>query len=296
MAGRRVLVTGATSGIGLATALELARAGFRVTGTARTPQKAQALSDAAADAGCVVDPLVLDVCDAEAVTEAVHRMSATDGGGPWAVVNNAGHAQAGAVEDVDDEKAWRQLAVNLVAPVRIARLVLPGMRERGGGRIVNISSFSGRITNPFMGWYAASKSGLEAISDALRMEAAQFGVRVVLVEPGAFRTGIWARGVADLPTAGQPAYGHLSDLGQALLDKSATMPGPEPVARTVRHALTAARPRARYLVGADVKLAVLLERLLPTAAADKAKAIRTGIRRPQTVPEKVLGELITRFT
>src|SRR5690348_13450098 len=147
MAGRSVLVTGATSGIGLATALELARAGFRVTGTARTPEKAQALRDTAAAAGWRIEPLVLDVCDAEAVTEAVHRMSAMEDGGPWALVNNAGHAQAGAVEDVDDEKAWRQLAVNLVAPVRIARLMLPGMRERGG-RIVNMSSFSGRITNP----------------------------------------------------------------------------------------------------------------------------------------------------
>src|SRR4029078_5438545 len=109
----------------------------------------------------------------------------------WGVVNNAGFAQAGAVEGVDDDEARYQLEVNRVAPARIARLVLPAMRQRGEGRIVNVSSVAGRISMPLMGWYCASKHGLEAMTDALRMEGAPHGIAVSLVEPGSFGTGIW---------------------------------------------------------------------------------------------------------
>ncbi len=102
------------------------------------------------------------------------------------MVNNAGFAQAGAVEDVTPEQARYRLEVNLVAPARIAQLVLPGMRARGDGRIVNVSSIAGLVSTPLMGWYGASKHGIEALSDALRVEVAPFGVKVVLVEPGGF--------------------------------------------------------------------------------------------------------------
>src|SRR5439155_23686294 len=109
-----------------------------------------------------------------------------------ALVNNAGFAQSGAVEDVSSDLVRKQLETNVVAPMRLARLVLPGMRERGEGRIVNISSIAGRLSIPLMGWYAASKHALEAVTDALRVEVEADGVRVALVEPGMFATQVWS--------------------------------------------------------------------------------------------------------
>src|SRR2546423_2164605 len=155
--GRTVVVTGANSGIGLVTALELADAGYDVIGTARTEAKAAILHDAAAERGLAVDTVLLDVADAESTAKGFAEIDALTDGGPWAVVNNAGLAQAGSIEDVDDDEVRYQLEVNLVAPARIARLVLPGMRERGDGRIVNISSIAGRMSLPLMGWYCACK-------------------------------------------------------------------------------------------------------------------------------------------
>src|SRR3954451_9319426 len=189
--GRTVVVTGANSGIGLVTALELAGAGFDVIGTARSQDKADVLHMAAAERGLNLECVLLDVADAESTEKGFAEIDVLTGGGPWAVVNNAGLAQAGSIEDVDDDGVRYQLEVNLVAPARIARLVLPGMRERGDGRIINMSSIAGRVSLPLMGWYCASKHGLEAMSDALRMEVAPYGVKVSLVEPGSFGTGIW---------------------------------------------------------------------------------------------------------
>src|SRR4051794_40189559 len=127
--GRSVVVTGANSGIGLVTALELAGAGFEVIGTARSEEKAEVLRDAAVSRGLAVHCVLLDVGDAESTAKGFAEIDGMTGG-PWAVVNNAGFAQAGAIEDVDDEDVRYQLEVNLVAPARIARLVLPGMRRR----------------------------------------------------------------------------------------------------------------------------------------------------------------------
>lgn len=148
---KSVVVTGATSGIGLASTLELAQAGYDVIGTARTDGKAELLRTTAEENGLVVRTVVADLSDAVATRRAFEEVASLTGGGPWAVVNNAGFAQAGAIEDVDDDAVRRQLEINLVAPARIARLVLPVMRERGDGRIVNISSISARISSPFLG-------------------------------------------------------------------------------------------------------------------------------------------------
>src|SRR3954469_22013582 len=149
--GRTVVVTGANSGIGLATALELAGAGYDVIGTARSADKAEVLHDAAAERDLNIRTVLLDVADPESTAKGFAEIEGmTD---IWAVVNNAGFAQAGAIEDVDHEAARYQLEVNLLAPARIARIVLPGMRGRGEGRIVNMSSVAGRISLPLMGWY-----------------------------------------------------------------------------------------------------------------------------------------------
>ncbi len=280
--GRSVVVTGATSGIGKVTALELARAGFTVFGTARSEQKAAALRTEAAASGLTVRTVVCEMTDIEQTGAAFDTIAAATDGGPWALVNNAGYAQGGTVEDVDDEQARDQIEVNLLAPVRLAKLVLPAMRRRGEGRIVNMSSFGGLISGPYLGWYSASKFALEGISDALRLEVAQFGVQVVLVEPGGFASGIWERGVAGLPSPQGSAYAHHYGFADSMLSYSRGLPGPEPVARAVRRALTSTRPRARYRVGADVKLGALMETVLPVAATDFIKGVRYGLYTPRS--------------
>jgi NAD(P)-dependent dehydrogenase (short-subunit alcohol dehydrogenase family) len=282
--GRTVVVTGANSGIGLATAVELAAAGYDVIGTARSPDKADVLRDAAAERDLQVRTVLLDVADAESTAKGFAEIDAITDGGPWAVVNNAGLAQAGAVEDVDDDDVRYQLEVNLVAPARIARLVLPGMRRRGDGRIVNISSIAGRMSLPLMGWYCASKHGLEAMTDALRMEVAQYGVKVSLVEPGSFGTGIW-EGASYPDDPGTPEYATAYERARRTTVSGArVMPDPVWVARTVRLALQSPIPLARYLIGADAVGGVLAERLVPTALTDMVKGVVTGVRRLPLIP------------
>lgn len=271
-----MVVTGANSGIGLATALELAGAGYDVVGTVRSEDKAKALYDAAIERGVPVQAAILDVADEESTAKGI---AAIEGRSDiWAVVNNAGFAQAGAVEDVDDEAVRYQLEVNVVAPARIARLVLPGMRDRGEGRIVNISSVAGRISLPMMGWYCASKHALEAMTDALRMEVADAGIAVTLVEPGSFGTGIWEG--ARYPENSSASYADAYARAQRTTVAGARLlPDPVWVARTVRLALGSPMPLARYLIGADAVGGVLAERLFPTAVTDLVKGVVSGVRR-----------------
>ncbi len=276
---KSVVVTGANSGIGLATALELAGAGYDVFGTVRSKTKADDLHATAAERGVSVETVILDVTDPESTRTGFESIAERTDGGPWAVVNNAGFAQAGPIEDVDDDSIREQLEVNLVAPARIAKLVLPAMRARGDGRIVNMSSVAGRASLPLMGWYCASKHGLEAMTDALRMEVSSYGVKVVLVEPGSFGTGIWEG--ARYPNR------HATDDYERAVERAQKgtstgtrfLPDPVWVARTVRLALGSPRPLARYLVGVDAVSGVVAERLTPTAVSDRVKGLLSGVRR-----------------
>jgi NAD(P)-dependent dehydrogenase (short-subunit alcohol dehydrogenase family) len=293
--GRSVVVTGATSGIGLATALELAGHGFEVIGTARSGAQAERLAGIAAARGLALRTVLLDVTDPESCVRAFTEVAALTDGGPWAVVNNAGVAAPGAIEDVDDDAVHQQFEVNVLAPARIARLVLPAMRQRGDGRIVNISSISARVTMPYLGWYGASKRALEAVSDALRVEAGPFGVRVVLVEPGSFGSRIWRRGAAALPVRdGSPYRAAMVRLAEDVLRRSASLPGPTPVARTVCRALRSSRPHARYLVGADARTTAVLSALAPTGLTDYASQIVTGLRQPPDGVSRVMSRFAGR--
>ena len=148
--------------------------------------------EAARDAGVTVDTVILDVTNA---TNCRAVMAALE---PFAVVNNAGFPATGAVEDVPDKEAREVIETMVVAPIRLARLALPHMREAGEGRIINMSSIYGLTTTPLSGWYQACKHALEAVSDALRMEVASSGIKVILVEPGGFKTGIWEQNDAAL--------------------------------------------------------------------------------------------------
>jgi NAD(P)-dependent dehydrogenase (short-subunit alcohol dehydrogenase family) len=286
-AARAVLVTGCSSGIGRATAALLARSGWLVYASAR---RAGALSDLEA-LGC--RPLTLDVTDEDsrrAAVEVVER----EHGAVHVLVNNAGYSLSGALETVPVADARRQFETNVFGPLRLAQLVLPGMRAQGGGKIVIIGSMGGRLTFPGGGWYHATKYALEALGDALRFEVAGFGVDVVLVEPGFIRSGFSEVAAATMEGPAAPAAGGddpYRDFTAGLIASTrgvydrgplARLAGtPDDVAAVVLEAITAARPKARYPVTASARLLLAARTLLPDRAWDALLArqfVRPGGR------------------
>ncbi|MBI2708131.1 MAG: SDR family NAD(P)-dependent oxidoreductase [Actinobacteria bacterium] len=271
---RAVLTTGANSGIGLATVIEVARRGFHSIGTVRSKAKAKVVEEAAAEAGVEVETILLDVTDADRCRTVMAQNDL------YGLVNNAGYAVTGAVEDVDDDEAHALFETMVHAPVRLARLALPAMRAAGGGRILNVSSIAGRTSAPFAGHYTGAKHALEALSDSLRMEVAGDGIRVVLVEPGGFRTGIWEEFERDIDKRERlgSRYGDAyrrSLRGQKLLEP--IMGNPEACARVIAGALTARLPRSRYVVGLDAQALLLGSTLTPTAVKDRLIRLGLGI-------------------
>lgn len=269
---KTALTTGANSGIGLATVVELARRGFRSVGTVRSEAKAQAVRRAAGDAGVEVVTALLDVCDAAGCEAVIDEFR------PDVLVNNAGYPMTGAIEDVGDEEARRAFETMALAPMRLARLALPHQRERGSGRIVFVSSVYGHVTTPLTGWYQAVKHALEALADALRVEVARDGVAVVLVEPGGFRTGLWEEAEDEVARrAGstyEAAYRRML-AGTRLVQP--LMGDPQRCARVIARAATTRWPRARYLVGYDAPALELWQRLTPTRLKDEALRRALGL-------------------
>ena len=275
-----VLVTGANSGFGLASTLRFAGRGWDTWGTVRSKAKAEALTDAARAAGVSdrVHPLVLDVSDHDAVVARWPKLPPF-----YAVVNNAGYSELGAVEEVSAEEARRQLDVNLIAPAVVSSCALPAMRERGSGRIVMVSSIAGRAAIlPLNAWYHASKYGLEALSDVLRVEVASFGVKVAIIEPGFFKTEIEQRAkaqaaereaVTDSPY--RKAYGRMQTTVDLI---SAMAPPPGVVARTIVSAVESRRPLNRYLVGADALGIAVANPLLPRVVTDTLARVVADLR------------------
>jgi NAD(P)-dependent dehydrogenase (short-subunit alcohol dehydrogenase family) len=268
--GRVVLVTGCSSGIGKATALRLARRGFRVYATAR---KLAALEEVAA-AGCV--PLTLDVTSEASMAAAVRSIE-SEHGAIQGLVNNAGYSQSGAVEAVPLERVRAQFETNVFGLARLIQLVLPGMRRAGGGRIVNMSSMGGRLVFPGFGYYHATKYAVEALSDALRCEVRNFGVDVVLIEPGLVKSGFAEAANATLGGDGEVArtYGAfhagIEKATRESYEKGAfaALAGvPEDVAKVVERALSVKRPKARYTVTLSAKLLLANKALLSDRAWD----------------------------
>jgi NAD(P)-dependent dehydrogenase (short-subunit alcohol dehydrogenase family) len=261
---RTVLVTGANSGIGLATVIELARRGFDAVGSVRTTAKAKQVRQAASEAGVAVRTALLDVTDAGACVRLIDRLR------PYGIVNNAGYSAIGAIEDVDDAEAHRVVETMVFGPIRLARAALPTMREAGGGRIVNLSSIYGLATTPLTGWYQACKHALEALSDALRVEVARDGIRVVLIEPGGFRTGIWDEAAGDTRRREGSRYGEAyRRIGSGVRMTQPLMGDPSAVARAIAGAMTSRSPRPRYLVGYDARAIAFWDSILPTEVKDR---------------------------
>jgi NAD(P)-dependent dehydrogenase (short-subunit alcohol dehydrogenase family) len=272
--GRAVLTTGANSGIGLATVVELARRGFRSLGSVRSPAKAELVRVAAAAAGVDVETVLLDVTDAARCEEVLADLDL------YGLVNNAGYAVTGAIEDVTDEDARQELETMVLAPMRLARLALPSMRARGDGRIVNVSSIAGRVSTPFTGWYTAGKHALEALSDALRVEVARDGVKVVLVEPGGFKTAIWDEFERDMGRLEEEGSRNAAAYERFLRIQRLFEPifgDPARCGRVIADAIAGRSPRDRYLVGVDAQLIDLTNRLTPTLIRDRFFRVVLGI-------------------
>ncbi len=268
-----VLVTGANSGIGLATTLEVARRGYRVVGSVRSDEKADVLLKATAEAGVEVDHVLLDVTDGPRCEEVIEEVGPLHG-----LVNNAGVGRMGAVEDVGDDELRQVLETMLVAPMRLARLAIPAMRTQGRGRIVNMSSIYGRVSTPLTGWYQAAKQGLEGVSDALRMEVARDRIAVVLVEPGAFRTDIFSQAQQAMTNRDESGYQASHErLAQIMRLAHPFMGNPQQVAKVVAGALDARNPRDRYLVGLDAQALDLANRMLPRPVVDRLTRLATSL-------------------
>lgn len=253
---RTVLVTGANSGLGLATVVAVAKAGFRAVGTVRSEEKAETVARAAADADVEVTTHLLDVTDAGGCEIAIDEFR------PWGLVNNAGIGTAGAIEDVDDDEARRILETMVLAPMRLARLAIPHQRTQGGGRTINVSSVYGFASTPLTGWYQGSKHALEGLTDALRMEVAGDGIGVVLIQPGGFETNIWHEVDEVTDTRAGSRYETSYERSQRIVDIWRHFMGsPDEVARVVVRALTTRWPRARYLVGRDARVISAAEKI-----------------------------------
>jgi NAD(P)-dependent dehydrogenase (short-subunit alcohol dehydrogenase family) len=269
---RVVLTTGANSGIGLATVIELARSGFDSVGSVRSAAKAREVKKAAAAAGVQIRTVLLDVTDPKACARVVDKLR------PYGLVNNAGYSATGAVEDIDDDEAHLVFETMVFAPMRLARFSLPHMRRSGGGRIVNVSSIYGVTTTPLTGWYQGSKHALEALSDALRIEVARDGVKVALVEPGGFRTGIWEGASGEIRGRRGSAYEAAYQRLESGLKWSRPLLGdPRSVARTISKAITSRSPRPRYLVGYDAQAIAFWDRLAPTEIKDRLARLSLGL-------------------
>jgi NAD(P)-dependent dehydrogenase (short-subunit alcohol dehydrogenase family) len=263
---KTALVTGASSGIGAAIAERLLREGYRVfAGARRTGRMAQLAAD-----GAVVLPL--DVTDDASMVAAVDAIT-SESGGVDVLVNNAGYGSYGSMEEVPIAEGRRQFDVNVFGLARLTQLVLPAMRERRSGAIVNISSMGGKIYEPFGSWYHATKFAVEGMSDSLRLELEPYGIRVIVIEPGGIRSE-WGRIAHDnlIARSGDGPYGrdaraHARVLAAA--DTSWIVSPPEVVAATVSRALKARRPRARYPSGGGAAPILFMRKILPDRMFDR---------------------------
>jgi NAD(P)-dependent dehydrogenase (short-subunit alcohol dehydrogenase family) len=272
-----VVITGASTGIGAACALDCAGRGMTVFAGVRDPQAGEAL---AAKGGQSLIPIILDVTDESTIMRAVEVVQRVVGeGGLGGLVNNAGIVIGSPLEVIPLSKLRKQLEINVIGQIAVTQAFLPLLR-RGRGRIVNMGSIAGRGTIPLLGPYSASKYALEALTDALRMELQPWGIQVSIIEPGAIATPIWEKSAkeaedleASVSEEAKALYGEaVIRIREAIAQAAQRAIPPEAVVRAVYHALTASRPNTRYLVGADAKLRAWMVKWLPDRVQDRLLA------------------------
>ena len=277
MAPRTVLISGCSTGIGRASAVRLARAGWDVLAGVRREEHGAEVRREAPDR---IRPVILDVTDTatiDATAAAVHE--AVGDRGLHGLVNNAGITVQGPLEFLPVDDLRRQLEVNVVGQIALTQAVMPEIRA-ATGRIVNMGSVGGRVAHPFIGPYHASKFAIEALTDAMRKELRPWGIHVVVIEPGSMATEIWDKGQAGaqqvrdtIGERGRDLYGDaLEKVSKVAAKTGERGASPDKVAKVVERALTSSRPRTRYLVGADARAQVVLNTILPDRAFDAVEA------------------------
>ncbi len=276
MASKAVLITGCSTGIGRTTAEHLAQKGWTVYATAR---RLESISDLE-QKGCRT--LALDVTDESSMQAAVSAVEQAEGA-VGVLVNNAGYSQSGAVEEVPMDQVRRQFETNVFGLLRMSQLVLPGMRRQGWGRIVNISSMGGRVVFPGGGIYHGTKFAVEAISDAMRWEVRNFGVDVIVIEPGLIKTEFGETAAHSVNDA-VPSEGPYAEFNQQVAATTAGAyegrgtTGPEAVAKRIEKAISRKRPGARYPVTVGARALLGVRKLLPARGWDAL--MRTQFKPP----------------
>ena len=263
------IVTGSSSGFGLLTVVELAKAGFSVVATMRQPERRDRLDNALAAAGqdlaSRVEVRQLDVTDFDKIPSVIADI-ARDRGQVDVLVNNAGFAVGGFAEDVALDELRLQMETNFFGHVAVTKAVLPFMRAQRGGHIIMVSSILGLISQPMVSSYCASKHALEGWAESLRIELRAFGVKVVLVEPGAFKTDIWTRNVMVSRGAldeNSPNKDRSRKFAQGVKESTRKMSDPIEVAQLITRIAQDPNPRLRYRAGKDAKMGYLLSSILP---------------------------------
>ena len=259
-----VLITGASSGIGMATASVLNERGYQVYAAARQVEKMKSLRQAG------IHVLAMDVTKEEAMASAIQTIN-REAGTIDVLVNNAGYGSYGALEDVPISEAKYQFEVNVFGLARLIQLVLPAMRAQRAGRIINVSSIGGRIGEPHGAWYHATKFAVEGLSDSLRMELKQFGIEVVVIQPGAIQTE-WNRIAREnlVKVSGGTVYQDLVGKHAQMLE-NADRRGSQPlvIAKTIERAIEDRHPKTRYAAGAGAKAILFIRKILSDRAFDK---------------------------
>ncbi|MGH2896156.1 MAG: SDR family oxidoreductase [Solirubrobacteraceae bacterium] len=270
--GDAILVTGASTGLGLETAVTLAGAGFAVFAGVRDDAGRRELAGAAAQRGVAVEPVTLDITDRGQIAAAVAQVRER-AGGIYGLVNNAGIGLRGCLEDCAEDEIRRLFETNVLGTIAMTRAVVPHLRDAGCGRVVTISSVGGRVCGWGVTMYCATKFAQEALGEGLAQELAPFGVQSIVIEPGMIRTPRWSRhrgtaaGAADPSSPYHGLFWASEAIADRIVERSPTRPSD--VARAVHRALTATDPRMRYVVGRGAVVVIALRRHLPPALFER---------------------------
>lgn len=258
-----VLITGASSGIGKFTAIQLADEGYQVYAAARRLEKMEELKERG------IVPIALDITNEESIQTVINDINQQQGRID-VLVNNAGYGSHGALEEISPEEARRQFDVNVFGLMRLTQLVLPEMRKQGAGKIINLSSIAGQVSTPMCGWYNASKHALEALSDALRLEVKQFGIDVIVVEPGPIKTEFDDVVMQQIEkTVKTEVYQDWRNTWIKMMNQSyKNAVGPEAISDIISKAIKAKKPKTRYVAPTEAKIFLFLHWFLSDKAFD----------------------------